>query len=407
MKRFLGFSLVELMISLIVISIVTAAFAPLVTKKLKTSDMSVGSSSSDYIFDETICNNSVSNCSVCVKDECVRCKTGFYLEDEICKICSNNCSKCDSQSGCKECEQGYYLEGVQCKACSAGCTSCTSLSDCSNCKDGFLKTGSSCTKCPNHCFDCTNSTECKTCSSGYFLTANKTCYKYDCSGDYFCLLTNDRDNVLSVYKYNFGDNPAFSITPDLGIKTCYMGDTKCAYGGTTPTCWLPNMLTGNYASTVATCATASKAQNYDRCNRVACNFHAYIKVAQKYKTSGLRFANYSDMNELKNLFFGNRAFEQTGAPFLVGITNDNSTIVTRATHQCYNQGMNDEPCWIAHRICFSSDGGAHYALFREPTARDKWAFNNPIPVWAYGLDDSYNIDLSTYKGYAEGALFVK
>ena len=273
--------------------------------------------------------------------------------------------------------------------------------------DGFLKTGSSCTKCPNHCFDCTNSTECKTCSSGYFLTANKTCYKYDCSGDYFCLLTNDRDNVLSVYKYNFGDNPAFSITPDLGIKTCYMGDTKCAYGGTTPTCWLPNMLTGNYASTVATCATASKAQNYDRCNRVACNFHAYIKVAQKYKTSGLRFANYSDMNELKNLFFGNRAFEQTGAPFLVGITNDNSTIVTRATHQCYNQGMNDEPCWIAHRICFSSDGGAHYALFREPTARDKWAFNNPIPVWAYGLDDSYNFDLSTYKGYAEGALFVK
>ena len=42
MKKILAFSLVELMISLIVISIVTAAFAPIVTKKLKTADQSIG-----------------------------------------------------------------------------------------------------------------------------------------------------------------------------------------------------------------------------------------------------------------------------------------------------------------------------------------------------------------------------
>ena len=42
MKKILAFSLVELMISLIVISIVTAAFTPIVTKKLKTADQSIG-----------------------------------------------------------------------------------------------------------------------------------------------------------------------------------------------------------------------------------------------------------------------------------------------------------------------------------------------------------------------------
>ena len=38
-----GFSLVELMISLIAISLITAAFAPVVTKKLSSIGISVGS----------------------------------------------------------------------------------------------------------------------------------------------------------------------------------------------------------------------------------------------------------------------------------------------------------------------------------------------------------------------------
>ena len=84
-----------LIISLIVISVVTAAFAPIVTKKLKTSDMSIGAASSDYIFDESVCNKSVANCSVCVKDECVRCKNGYYFDNDTntCKACSSNCAE--------------------------------------------------------------------------------------------------------------------------------------------------------------------------------------------------------------------------------------------------------------------------------------------------------------------------
>ena len=41
MKHKKGFSLIELMISLITISCITAAFTPIVTKKLKNSDVTV------------------------------------------------------------------------------------------------------------------------------------------------------------------------------------------------------------------------------------------------------------------------------------------------------------------------------------------------------------------------------
>ena len=42
-KKFIAFSLVELMISLITISLITAAFAPVITKKLSAGTITVGS----------------------------------------------------------------------------------------------------------------------------------------------------------------------------------------------------------------------------------------------------------------------------------------------------------------------------------------------------------------------------
>ena len=287
--KFLGFSLVELMISLIVISIVTAAFAPVVTKKLKTSDMSIGAASSDYIFDEEICNKTIKNCSVCVKDECVRCKIGYYLSDNECKKCSDNCAMCDSQQGCIKCNDGYYLDDTTCKICPEGCKNCTSSSNCETCEDKYVKSGASCIKCPNHCASCSSSTSCSTCDSGYMLSrGDKGCIKYEC-GESICILTTESGKLLSIYRYNVGDLGGPKI-PD-SVKVCYAGEA-CSYGGTTPTCWQSKPLENKYTAGACTHATSKSA--YSGCSRTVCNEYAGIEIWHFYKDEGWRMPSYAD-----------------------------------------------------------------------------------------------------------------
>ena len=63
-SAFLAFSLVELMISLITISLIVTAFTPVITKKLSTSGLSIGSFSSGS-------NNGKDNSDDCDGDETV------------------------------------------------------------------------------------------------------------------------------------------------------------------------------------------------------------------------------------------------------------------------------------------------------------------------------------------------
>ena len=81
MKKILGFSLVELMISLIVISIVTAAFAPILTKRLKTSDQSIGTATATSITSSAICNSVSKGCLECEDDKCIAADetNGYFL----------------------------------------------------------------------------------------------------------------------------------------------------------------------------------------------------------------------------------------------------------------------------------------------------------------------------------------
>ena len=68
MKKKFAFSLVELMISLIVISIVTAAFAPILTKKLKTSEQTIGVATATSITSSALCNSVSKGCLECEND---------------------------------------------------------------------------------------------------------------------------------------------------------------------------------------------------------------------------------------------------------------------------------------------------------------------------------------------------
>ena len=89
-KFYLAFSLIELMISLIVISLIAAAFVPVITKKLARFSIvagSFGGNSSGGVSEK--CSNIGENCALCAGDTCLSCKnkcgTGEVLNSKNCK----------------------------------------------------------------------------------------------------------------------------------------------------------------------------------------------------------------------------------------------------------------------------------------------------------------------------------
>ncbi len=142
LKQILAFSLVELMISLIIVSSVTAAFTPVITKKLKSGAISIGSGSIDLshtVPGEEECRQKlqaalgkvIQNCMLCTlepgKEKCLSCwapctVTQYKkIDDCSCINCSSAFSKCYSCSkdNCEVCSSGYYLEGSSCKSVSS------------------------------------------------------------------------------------------------------------------------------------------------------------------------------------------------------------------------------------------------------------------------------------------------
>ena len=110
---FKGFSLVELMISLITISLISAAFAPIITKKLSTMGVTVGSFGGNGGGGGSEPNSCPSS---------AKCDPGYYLDGTCkCQPCSDpNCVVCSSANYCTTCNSDYEPDGngvCQSKAC--------------------------------------------------------------------------------------------------------------------------------------------------------------------------------------------------------------------------------------------------------------------------------------------------
>ena len=127
------------MISLITISCITAAFTPIITKKLKNSDVTVALSEV-----ATKCNKFTDECSLCYSSKCIACSRycneNQYKNNDscLCENCTDRsigclrcnktaCTLCETGHGltvdgkCQLCSAGYYSDGTyECKACPVG-----------------------------------------------------------------------------------------------------------------------------------------------------------------------------------------------------------------------------------------------------------------------------------------------
>ena len=180
-----AFSLIELLISLIVISCITAAFTPIITKKF-SSGVFGGSGGSNGWSDE--CKDISNDCKLCFRDECVMCNLdctidGQYKDTPLCKClpCTDkfgsNCTICQSDK-CENCLDGSYLDNgncIDCKSKFEHCTKCDK-NECKSCETNYkLDNGKcvpDCTKFFNaNCTSC-DETKCMTCKPNYDLVGN-------------------------------------------------------------------------------------------------------------------------------------------------------------------------------------------------------------------------------------------
>ena len=199
MKKNYAFSLIELMISLITISCITAAFAPVISKRLSANSTMVSSGLGSITVK---CQDKFGQyCELCYKTRCIVCSrtcASNQFKDIptcTCKGCSGydaNCASCDDEK-CTKCKAGYILESGKCNLCPEGysCNGGSSKtkclkgtyapqgsSTCKECNAGYYsdvdgaKTCSPCpkgTEAPNK-----NSTKCESCKKGYYASAKGT-----------------------------------------------------------------------------------------------------------------------------------------------------------------------------------------------------------------------------------------
>ena len=208
-RTFKAFSLIELMISLITISCLFAAFSPVVFKKI-TEKNTVSPGTKFKVCNKGNYFDGIKDCKPCpegqYQDEsgktfCKDSPIGTYSDNEAAinyTICpegqyqsqtkQTKCIACPKgqyqnlkgQAACKDCPAGYYQDTIgatSCKSCSSGKWSNIGASSCFECGIG--------TNCP---FASTNSGAqpgleqfegyMDGCQKGYFKTSSGNCKKY-------------------------------------------------------------------------------------------------------------------------------------------------------------------------------------------------------------------------------------
>ncbi len=248
MKKIFGFSLVEIVVALIIFSVITAALAPIITKKLKSNNVTVGSLGGGS--SNTNCDAFGPNCSFCTSDTCVvcglsclesqaldipgcSCKECVELHGDKCLKCGlDKCIKCIGgyytlDNNCTQCPIGSYCDGTYKKTCKNGeYSDVVGLDECKDCEKGYYCTGGIKGECPAGKYSESKSSSCTNCPIGYYCPGASD--KILCSGNKY----QPNEGKNSCLTCNAGSYVSNDRTQCL---TCGIG-FKCPGDGTMVAC---------------------------------------------------------------------------------------------------------------------------------------------------------------------------
>ena len=311
---FKAFSLIEVLISLIIVSTITAAFTPVISKKLQQNSITAGGASTSIIKSD--CEKFSKNggtCHTCFNNACIVCEyencSGYLnvgkCQCESCTLRSANCIKCNSKE-CTKCKEHYYLD---------------SNKKCQSCPSGKYCDGSSnpmnCSRINSNCITCSSSSICTKCNSGYYLNSAKTsCTK--CEAGNYCngqtkSACGDRTyaaagasscssvtNVSNCVSYSKTENRCTACNSGyyLSNNTCQ----KCPRGSycnglTKTTC--PN---GQYTDTEgnSSCQTCPAGYYCQSGFKTACAFGKYSSYGASSCTNSSYSSNCANISKTEN-----------------------------------------------------------------------------------------------------------
>ncbi len=287
-----AFSLIELLVSLITISVIVASFAPIITNKLKQDRISLSNASK---LSSDCSMFSSGKCEICMKEKganiCISCSltcpTGQIADIKTCK--------------CKTltCPSGQYVSGSSCIYCSSSyenCETCTN-SSCSTCKSGYKLREGVCKKTtkPKSQEDCNKFSnnnsiyipyEIKNFNAGGFCLTKKNAGDAGGPDIYF------GETILKTLKA--GDKSQI-CPPEIDVRCCWYGHSgrtdknkiRTAKGNTTDP--ETGVVTARYCTNNPQDIKVPKNYpkfDYDGCYRTVCNRPAADYICSHYVPGG-------------------------------------------------------------------------------------------------------------------------
>ena len=243
-----AFSLLEVMIALIFIGSIMAAFVPVTIKKINgkplkiNSEMNItrncqifsnpanGGTNSSSCGKCNFCDLS-KNSPHCIMCDC-SCPSGQYgvADSCSCKPCSEidaNCATCSSGSKCDACKTGYYIEDGMCVSCPEGYY-CPDGVNKKECEEGYycIKNSKNHTPCPDGKWSIKGSSVCTLeCGEGYICKDGKKTY---CSAGTY--VNSDKTACISCetgYYCTGGTNHATCVSKTANCSVCDSSDGTC------------------------------------------------------------------------------------------------------------------------------------------------------------------------------------
>ncbi len=283
----LAFSLIELLISLITISVILASLAPVITHKMKHGGISIGTKKLSMKCPATV----GSDCTLCLGNQCIACPIGCGTQFKNtltckCESCTQaNCVNCTSdRNKCDRCKAGYQKSGDGCSACPSGYYS-TEGGTCQKCPKGSKANATSaatgCVSCTGNQYqDLDGQTSCKTCNPGFVTDSNRACKTCN-AGTYWngsscqSCPSGTASNTANVTSCS--SCPSGQYQPNSGQTSCIscsgaVNDTKTACRSCSD--FGVNCIGCNYyACTNTSCdskSSCTSSQYYDNCHCQPC-----------------------------------------------------------------------------------------------------------------------------------------
>lgn len=125
---------------------------------------------------------SVNKCKSCIILDCLECSNAF-----LCTKCTNG-KYLQNDGCVANCDQTFYSISLSfiCEKCDVSCFECfgPSTFQCTTCNNRYFLLNNQCLKCGNNCFQCENKELCNVCENSYYLQENNCVDKCDIQGYY-------------------------------------------------------------------------------------------------------------------------------------------------------------------------------------------------------------------------------